>query len=124
MDMETARKPEATDYYYKRGKLSRNTGLGEHLRFINEHTGRFGNGDGARDWLLFSASQDSGREGDNRLEEVKDGIDCNPEEAKGQRQEPDEGIQDERQEGQGPTNNQEDQPQEELDHQRTSQNSS
>jgi len=53
--------------------------------------------------LSSSASQDSGRKGDDRFEKVENGVDRDPQEAKRQGQEPDKGIQNERQQGQRPT---------------------
>jgi hypothetical protein len=55
---------------------------------------------------LFSpASQDSRWKGDDRFEKVEDGVDRDAEESKGQREEPDDGVQDERQQGQRPAEN-------------------
>jgi hypothetical protein len=53
--------------------------------------------------LSSSAAEDSGGKGDNRFEKVEDGVDRDAKEPKGQRQEPDDRIQDERQKGQRPT---------------------
>jgi hypothetical protein len=58
--------------------------------------------------LFSSAPEDSGGKRDDRFEKVEDGMDRDTKKPKGQRQEPDNGIQDERQQGQRPTDDQED----------------
>jgi hypothetical protein len=73
---------------------------------------------------LFSpAAKNPGRKGDDRFEQVEDGADRDPKEPKGQQEEPDYWIKNERQKGQRPAEHQQNQPEQKFDHQRTSQDS-
>jgi hypothetical protein len=51
---------------------------------------------------IKSAAKEPGRQGDDGLEEIKDGAHGDADEPEGEKQEPGEGIENESQKGQGP----------------------
>jgi len=58
----------------------------------------------------FEAAQDAGGKGDQGLEKVENGVDRDPQQTEGKEQQPDEGIEDKAQQGEGPAEKEQDEP--------------
>src|SRR6266851_5372570 len=68
------------------------------------------------------AAQESSREQDQRAEEFKGALHGNPNDSKGKQQKPDERVEHQGEQGKRPTENQENAPEQELDHGRSPSN--
>src|SRR3954453_7034099 len=66
----------------------------------------------------FRATEQAGRQEQQRLQEGEDRLEGDPHQSERQRQEPHEGIEDQRQQGQRPADDEEEQPHEKLEHRR------
>src|SRR5436305_6036308 len=64
----------------------------------------------------FRAAEQAGRQEEQRLQKREDRLEGDPQQPERQRQEPDQGIEDQRQQGQRPADDEEEQPDEKLEH--------